>query len=321
MLRGSTSKNIFFWEVWFNMFDFCNRHYGPYDNIESRIAMALDLGMDIVPLHYIHTNVLFGRNSTDSTGINHYEGGSLKSLEQLADNPVPDCWLEEINNLQISRKKITDAGLASCIYLTHGFHAANISMGLENLSMKLYDDPAFVKTYIAWVEDRNCQAIETVISKVMPELVLLDGDCAYKTGLMVRPALYRELICDITNKTVSQLRRLGIPYAFHSDGKADELLPILIELGFCAFHGCEKQANDLDHLVCTFGENICLIGNMDVAFLKNASPDDICRETEKMITIGQKKGRFITACNTSPLDYIPDQNYMAFCKTIKQMKS
>jgi uroporphyrinogen decarboxylase len=201
--------------------------------------------------------------------------------------------------------------------LTHCFHAGTISMGLEKLSLRIYDDPDFVNDYFEWVESRSRRAIEEIMAEIMPDFILFDGDCAFKSGLMVRPELYRKFVFEQTKQTVSLLKKLGIPYTLHSDGKADGLLPMLIELGFSAFHGCEKVANDLCDLVDKFGDDICLVGNMDVAFLANSCPAMIRTETEKMLVEGSAKKTFVAACNTSPQDYIPEKNYLAFCDVIK----
>lgn len=92
---------------------------------------------------------------------------------------------------------------------------------------------------------------------------------------------------------------------------------MLIELGFSTVHGCEKAANDLNDLVNRFGGEICLAGNMDVVFLSRATVEEVRRETEKMLEIDSQKGRFAAACNTSPMDYIPDENYRAMAEVIK----
>jgi len=89
------------------------------------------------------------------------------------------------------------------------------------------------------------------------------------------------------------------------------------ELGFSVVHGCEKAANDLNHLVDKFGEDIVLAGNMDVVFLSSASPQEVCRETEEMLKMGSSRGEFIAACNTSPLDYISEENYLSTIETTK----
>ena len=138
---------------------------------------------------------------------------------------------------------------------------------------------------------------------------------------MVNPKIFRRLVFDRTRETVSRLKRLGIPYVFHTDGKLDDVIPLLIELGFSAVHGCEKAANDLKRLVDVFGDDIVLAGNMDVVFLSRATPEEVKRETEEMLKVGSSKGKFIAACNTSPLDYIPEENYLAMVKATKSFQA
>jgi uroporphyrinogen decarboxylase len=167
------------------------------------------------------------------------------------------------------------------------------------------------------VEERNRMVIDQVVSAVRPDVVLFDGDCSYKHGLMVDPELFRRLVFERTRKTVSRLKRLGIPYVLHTDGKLDDVIPVLIELGFSMVHGCESKANDLADLVERFGDDIVLAGNMDIDFLSKATVEEVRSETLSMLEAGSSKCRYVAACNTSPLDFIPDENYIAMAEAIK----
>jgi len=319
LLNGYRCENPPFWEVWFCMHEFCNRRYGDYNSIDSRIRMAQDLGMAAVFLGAVDTNVSFAELQPASDGSIHYTSGSLKNLSQLSEKPLPD-WKSIRNKMLADREAIRKSGLACWIVLPWCFHSVATSMGLENFSLAVYDDPSFIDTAFEWVEERNRMAIDSIISEIHPDFVLFDGDCAHKTGLMIQPSTFRKLTFEKTAKTVSRLKALGIPYCFHTDGKLDEVIPMLIELGFAAVHGCEKAANDLSQLVANFGDHIVLVGNMDVVLLATATPEMIIQETLEMLRIGSHKGRFIAACNTSPQDYIPEENYNAFAKTIREFK-
>jgi uroporphyrinogen-III decarboxylase len=317
LLNGERVRKPPFWEVWFCMWDFCQRHYGDYSKIESRIRMAESLGMAAVNLGGISTNTAFGSSEIASDGTGHYSGGKLTSREQLEEKEEPD-WDAVLSRLKPEREKVRQAGYACWVTLPWCFHSVATSMGLENFALMLYDDFDFIDEAFEWVEQRNRQAIEKVISEIQPDFILFDGDCAYKTGTMVKPEVLRKLTFDKTERTVAPLREMDIPYTFHTDGKLDDVIPMLIELGFAAVHGCEKAANDLDHLVETFGEDIALVGNFDVVFLANATPEQVREETRRMLESGSRKERFIAACNTSPQDYIPDENYFAFAEAIRE---
>lgn len=316
LLRGKRVYKPPFWEPWFAMIEFFRRHYGDPEKIENKIKMSQDLGMAAVNLGFIDINASFRKDELTSTGLNRYAGGSLTSLEQLEERELPD-WSLLIQRWKNNQKIIREAGLISWITLSWCFHTIATSMGHKNFFIKLYRDPGFIEKAFDWVEERNRQAINTVIREVKPDFVLFDGDCADKHGLMVNPKLFHSLVYERTRETVSRLKHLNIPYVFHSDGKLDDLIPILVKLGFSAVHGCEKNANDLKHLVNEFGDDIILSGNMDVVFLSTASPKEVYRETERMLKVGGFKGKFIAACNTSPQDYIPEENYLAMVKAIK----
>jgi uroporphyrinogen decarboxylase len=318
LLRGERMRKTPFWEVWFAMENFFKRRYGDYGKVENRIRMAKDLGMAAVLLGSVDINASFARNEVASDGSSRYAGGSLKSLEQLESRKLPD-WSETARRWKRDQKLINEEGLISWVVLPWCFHTVATSMGLKNFAIKLHEDFEFIDAAFEWVEERSRRAIDYLVKEVGPDFVLFDGDCSYKHGLMVNPRIFRRLVMEKTRETVMHVKQLGIPYTFHTDGKLDDVIPILVELGFCAVHGCEKKANDLDHLVREFGDDIVLVGNMDVVFLSNATPEEVREETEKMLMVGCQKGKFVASCNTSPLDYIPERNYLAMVDTIRSL--
>lgn len=319
LLKGERVYKPPFWEVWFTMWEFFKRRYGDYNKVENRIKMAEDLNMAAICLGGVDMGLRFGEREEASTGETRYSGGTLKNYSQLENTPLPD-WSETIEKYKKDQKLINEAGFVSWLILPWCFHAIATSMGHENFCYALYDDFEFVDKAFEWLEERNRLAIKKFVKKVKPDFVLFDGDCAYKTGLMINPETFRKLVYDKTEKTVSLLKEINIPYTFHTDGKLDNVIPVLIELGFSAIHGCEKQANDLEFLVDKFGDDIVLVGNMDVVFLSKASVDEIEKETIKMLETGSRKGKFVAACNTSPQDYIPEENYLTFVETIKKFR-
>ena len=316
LLNGERVYRPPFWEVWFGMHEFFTRRYGDYGKVENRIKMAKDLGMAIVSLGGVGTGVGFAKNEETSMGISRYAGGGLRRLKQLEERELPN-WDENMEQWKHDQGLIKDSGFISWVILPWCFHAIATSMGLKNFVVRVYDDFDFVDRAFEWVEERNRVAIDAVIREVRPDVVLFDGDCSYKTGLMINPKLFRRLVFERTKETVSHLKRLKIPYVFHTDGKLDDVIPLLIELGFSLVHGCEKLANDLSDLVTRFGDDIVLAGNMDIGFLSRASPEVVFHETRLMLETGSRKGRFVAACNTSPMDFIPDENYLAMVDAIK----
>jgi uroporphyrinogen decarboxylase len=314
-LRGQPTQQVPFWEVWFAMSGLAEHLLGhPLDGIADEVAFARRMGWEYVRIP-VPSRRIGATSAIASDGTSHYVQGGRVDLQELRSKPEPDWSIaltEAHRRVAVARAE----GMVTIAYVPWAFHAVTTALGLEVLSLLLYDDPPYIAALFDWVEEGVRAAIREVIIPAGIDVVLVDGDCAFKNGLMVNPRMFRELVFDRTRQTVAALREADTIYTFHSDGKADELLPLLIELGFSAFHGVEAAANDLGDIKLRFGRDITLMGNMDVVLLTHATVAEVRACTEKMLTIGMEGGRYVAACNTSPLDYIPYQNYLAMVDVI-----
>lgn len=305
LLHGGTCDRPPFYEPWFGMGQMLREEYGG-----SYVTMAEQLGHAAVPIWGFGTGVDFEVDHEPTEAGAYYAGGALRHPEQLHQRAEPD-YASQIDSIKQRLGQAHAAGRATWSVLGWCFDRMAASMGLEQFAMNCYDRPDFVHEAMEWVEQRNRNALQVILPHVQPDFFLYNGDCAYKTGTMVSPQMLREFTYEPTMKTVELIRDAGIPLAFHTDGKLDDVIPLLLDFGVAAVHGCEKMANDLGHLVDRFGSDIALCGNMDVVFLTHASEQQVREETRAMLEIGSAKGRFIAGCNTSPKDYIPPANYRA----------
>jgi len=313
LLRGQRVDRPPLWEVWFGMWEMFEARYDA-----DWTAMADDLGHAARPLPSANVDGFVETSHRTEAGA-YYAGGSLRRYEQLEALPEPD-WDDAREQTWRAAREAHQAGHASWMILGWCFDRLSAWMGLEAFAMACYDEPQFVHDAMAFIERANRRMLEELIepapADARPDFLLYNGDCAYKTGPMLAPDMIRDFCNGPTITTVEHVRSLDLPLTFHTDGRLDEVMPLLLDFGVSAVHGCEKQANDLGHLVETFGDRTALCGNMDVVFLSRATPAEVEAETRKMLDIGSAKGRFLAACNTSPQDYIPIDNYVAMCRTI-----
>jgi len=207
LLEGERVYKPPFWEVWFAMGEFFEKRYGDYQKVENRIKMAEELGMAAVLLGGVSIGLDFAEGKETANGTTRYAGGSLTSLGQLEEKELPD-WRETIKNWEKDQKIINGEGFVSWVVLPWCFHAIATSMGHEKFCYKLYDDFQFIDRAFEWVEERNRIAIDTVIKEVKPDFVLFDGDCAYKTGLMIILKPLRNLCSKEQRKLFLALKHL-----------------------------------------------------------------------------------------------------------------
>ena len=296
-LRGEETGCVPFWEVWFLQDGRLSHQVmdGAVDTIEEEIALARRFGWEYLRVAGVGSGLPCSHGGT-SDGMQRYVPGGLQRLAQLEG--IPPLNVDEVgSSLECKVKAAHEANLAVIYYLPWCFHATNTAMGLENLAYKTVDDINFLHTVFEFVESRNRQAIEEVLIPLVVDVVLFDGDCAYKNGLMVSPRVFRDLVFDSTARTVAPLKEAEILYTFHTDGKLDDVLPVLIDLGFSGVHGVEAQANDLADIKARFGREITLIGNMDITFLGFATPDEVRAEAKRMLDVGSPGGRYVASCN------------------------
>ena len=56
-------------------------------------------------------------------------------------------------------------------------------------------------------------------------------DFAFKTGLFVRPQIFEKVWRPHYDRILAPAREAGIPIMFHSDGKIDDAIQMLLEMG------------------------------------------------------------------------------------------
>jgi len=290
----------------------------PATTFEDEIQLALQLGWGSVNCGWLGW-VPASHQELASDGQLRYAGGLLKTWADLERLQEPDLS-HVLAELPARIEAVHRAGLLAHIWVTHCFHSVATSMGLEWLAIQCYDNPAFVEACMERIEDYNRRTLERLLEQgIRPDFICYDGDCAFKTGLMVSPNTYRQLTFERTRASVSVVHDAGIPLLFHTDGKVDDIYPILIDWGFSASHGVEAQANDLAEVKRRFGSKLTLFGNFDPVFLATATPKEIRAEARRMVTIGMAGGRYVAAVNTIVREYVPIPNYLAFLDTIREI--
>lgn len=306
ILRGRRVDRPPLWDPWFAMGRFLNERYGG-----DYLAMAEDLDHAAVPVGIVRTTVdCFDDQYRHSAGR-----GQMRHARQGANDPDP-YWAIQAEQARAGRDACRAAGRACWMTMKWSFDAIVNAMGYEEFALTCYDDASRLVEVIECMEHRNQVAVEHVIAEVKPDFVLFEANCAYQSGPMIDPTLMRQMCEAPTRQTLHRLADAGVPAVFHTEGKVDELLPLIIDMGFMGLQGCDPQANDLGDLVGRFGDRIALCGNLDIALLAGGSPETVSEATRRMLAAGSRKGRFAAGANTVVQDDTPIENYLAMVKAV-----
>jgi uroporphyrinogen-III decarboxylase len=314
-LRGKPTDRLPYQEIFFNNYAVAEHFGGPqksFDDAGRYLSKSGQCSMLVAGYWWSPCDVY----AETQDGHKRYTGGRTWTMKDVREMQEPDIE-PTLPSLQEGIEAARRYRLACHVFIQNGFHAASTIMGLENLCYTLVDAPEVLKAMIDRIEEYNRHVLQK-LSSFDIDIVFVDGDCAYKNGLMVSPDIFRNIWFEPTRKTMELCRANGWPYCYHTDGKVKDLYPMLIELGFYAHHGVEAAANDLGEIKSLFGDRITLIGNFDVAQLALRRPEEITRLTRKMLDTGSPGGRYIAGCNTVVGEEIPLENYLAFQKTIME---
>lgn len=98
--------------------------------------------------------------------------------------------------------------------------------------------------------------------------IILADDIAFNQGVIVRPAILREILFPSLACQVRRAKQLGLPVFFHSDGNLAMVLEDIAAAGFDGLQGIESLAGmDIGQVKKQYGHTLCLWGNLDPAEL------------------------------------------------------
>jgi uroporphyrinogen-III decarboxylase len=195
-----------------------------------------------------------------------------------------------------------------------GIFPTMLSMGLQEFSIALYDDLSFVEELL----DRYCDWAIEVARRVCGmgfDVFVTTDDIAYKTSPFFSPEVFRELMLPRYRRLADVL---SLPWIFHSDGNMLPFLDDLVELGISGLHPIEDGAMDIRDVKRTYGDKICLLGNVNLNLLGLGTPENIDREVRGLIRDVGSGGGYIVTSGNSLAGYLKPENVVAMSKAVQK---
>jgi uroporphyrinogen decarboxylase len=227
-----------------------------------------------------------------------YVDGALHSPSDIRQYTPDPCLAQQ----RFPAARVRDAREVypeHCLFFgTHNgpFTAAYMAMGPERFFMALVDDPAFAR---AVLEARTewCIAVYQVAIALGAEVVVLGDDAGSVAGPMVSPDMWRRFVLPLHKEIVEALT---VPVLWHTDGNVESLLPMAIEAGFVGLHGLDPTARmDLGHVKREYGQDLVLVGNVDVRVLFGEDLTAVRAEVDRCLQQAAAGGGYMLAtCNS-----------------------
>jgi hypothetical protein len=248
------------------------------------------------------------------------------SSEEMADHFYSTYYSIEWEEspdfaLKINKKlkKFSTDEFLPCSHLTPILEPIWGGLGLGLLTKLMRKKREKLKRYID-LKTKIGVAGAKLLAETDFEVFFLCDDTALKNTTMVNPKDHRELIIPAYKKIVHEIRKVGKYAIFHSDGFTEPYFDGLIEAGFNGVESLEPMAGmDLNHLKETYGEKLCLIGNIDVShLLPFGTAQEVVKAVKKCIQDAATGGGYILSPCTDLTNSCKVENVLTMISATKK---
>ncbi len=199
------------------------------------------------------------------------------------------------------------------------FSVLFIAMGIEAMSVALYDDPGLieemsVKLCAFWTE------VGLAAVEAGADALFIANDMGLNTGTLVSPDLLRKYFIPPFAVQVRRLKQSGAKVILHSCGNINAVLDDLVESGIDGLNNLQVSAGmDIAAVKKVYGDRITLIGNVDATNVMTSEEpkviEDAVRDLVGKIAPG---GGFVLATDHSFHMGIPPKNVDVFLEAARR---
>ena len=154
-----------------------------------------------------------------------------------------------------------------------------------------------------------------VAAKVGADIFGIGDDLGSQQGLLISPKTWRELFKPRLKRIIDAVKNTNkeTAFFFHSDGKIDEIIPDLIEVGIDILNPIQPEVMNPAEIKRAFGKDLIFWGGISVQYtLPLGKPEDVFNEVKlRMETIGREGGYIMSPSHLINKD-VPWENIVAF---------
>ncbi|HAA85651.1 MAG TPA: uroporphyrinogen-III decarboxylase-like protein [Kosmotogaceae bacterium] len=284
------------------------------------ISFYVQLGYDYVPfyqsprfpsLSYIEGDDTATYSRKKRNWINE-KAGPIQTFEDVEKAPWPsidtavDYSLFECLGKQLPQGMKIIGGAAG-----GPFEHASFLMGIEKLSIAVYEEPELVAELFSRISDILVGAAERIVSIESVGAYCFGDDLGYKTATIFSPKLLRQFVFPVYKKIAQTAHASNKPFILHSCGNLEEVMDDIIDAGVDAKHSFEDVILPVTEAKKRWGNRISILGGIDVDFLCHATPEQVRTRTLNTLQACAPGGGYALGTGNTVTNYVPIKNYLA----------
>ncbi len=278
---------------------------------EDYLELCRIIGQDAIVVEAFWTPL---RHVREDGTVGLITDRSIKSEADL-DRIIWPTEADLEDRLQYVREYVTAARGTGIGVMLSGFSIFQtlyeFVIGLHDCMIMLMEDREFFGELMSRSADYYAELVSRAISEGV-DVFLAADDFAFKSGLFVRPEIFEAIWRPHFDRILAPMREANIPIMFHSDGKLDEAMDMLLDMGVDCITPMDPSGIDYRDYKKRYGDRVTLLGNIDITWpLVKGSPTDVERDVLEHMEVLKPGGRWIAGSSHSVVNYIPHENFVA----------
>lgn len=284
----------------------------PHDYLE----LCRIIGQDAIVLESLWTPIK--QRKPDGTVV-PWNDRSLKSRADLERIVWPDERDLEAK-LRYVREYVTAAQgtgigvmfLCGCIFQT----LYEFIVGLSDCMVMTVEEPDLFDELMSRSAAYYAELVRRVVAEGV-DIIFLADDFAYNKGLFIQPKRFERIWRPHFERILAPAHSAGKPILFHSDGKIDDAVEMLLDMGVDCLNPMDPSGIDYREYKRRYGQRVTLSGNIDITWpLVKGTPEDVERDVKEHTDVLKPGGRWIGGSSHSIVNYIPHENFVAMVNAI-----
>jgi len=283
---------------------------------EDYLELCQIIGQDVVILESLWTPI---KQRCDDGSVRAWNDRSFKRPEDLQRVVWPDENDIEERLCHIREYVAAAQGtgievmlLCGCIFQT----LYEFVIGLNDCMVMVIEEPEVFDELMARSTDYFVELVQRATAEGV-DIVFLADDFAYNKGLFIEPRRFERLWRPHFERIVSPALSAGKPILFHSDGKIDAAVEMLLDMGIDSLNPMDPSGIDYRDYKRRYGHRVTLSGNVDITWpLVKGTPEDVERDVKEHMDILKPGGRWIAGSSHSIVNYVPHENFVAMINAI-----
>ena len=189
-------------------------------------------------------------------------------------------------------------------------------IGMHDSMIMLMQEQDLFDELMSKSADYFSELVKRVIDEGV-DLLFYADDFAFNKGLLVRPEIFEKAWRPHYDRLLAPARDAGIPILFHSDGKIDDAIEMLLDMGVNAVTPMDPSGVDYKDYKKRYGRRVTLHGNIDLQWpLATGTPEDVEKDVKEHMETLKPGGRWIAGSSHSIVNYIPHENFVTMLNAI-----